>query len=55
VKQHVDFTNFTNRSIKTILGLPPAPMGDDIYDRPDIADVTDEMIYVLTCLVSRPF
>jgi hypothetical protein len=42
VKQHV---GFTNRSIKTILGLPPAPRGDDIYDRPDIADVTDEMIY----------
>ena len=36
---------FTNKSIKTILRLPPAPRGDDIYRRPDIADVTDTMIY----------
>ncbi len=36
---------FTNRSIKTILGLPSGPRGDEIYDRPDIADVTDMMIY----------
>jgi RHS repeat-associated protein len=36
---------YTNKSIRTILRLPPAPRGDDIYSRPDIADVTDEMIY----------
>jgi RHS repeat-associated protein len=38
-------TGYTNRSIKTILNLPAAPQSDDIYDRPDIADVTDQMIY----------
>jgi len=36
---------FTNKSIKTILGLQSAPRGNDIYDRRDIADATDQMIY----------